>query len=278
MKTLLKRNVKLYFRDKASLFFSMLSIIIIIALFALFLGQGNWGSNEIRDTWLMAGVLAVASITTSIGVFEVVISDRLNKVAKGFYASPVKRSHITAAYVLSPFIVGVLMTTATAIGFGIFILATGGYLPNAIGILQLFGMILLSNITGTAIIGFIVSLIKSTGAWNTIGTIIGTLSGFLMGVYMPIGNLPNPVQNIMILFPPFHSAMLFRQILMDTPLQSAYTASYGTLDTHELSRILGSTFSFGDFEITPLISILFLLASGAFFFWLSVMKMKKLER
>lgn len=277
MKTLIKRNIKLYFRDKTNLFFSMLSILIIIVLFALFLGQGNWGSAEIRDSWLMAGVLAVASITTSIGSFEIVISDRLNKIAKGFYASPVKRSHITAAYIISPFIAGVMMTTLTAIGFGAYIIATGGNMPNAIGILQLMGLILLSNITGTAILGFFISLINSTGAWNTIGTIIGTLSGFLMGVYMPIGNLPNAVQTIMVLFPPFHSAMLFRQLLMVKPLEAAYYATLGELDVLGIKEILGVSFSFGDFEITPIMSVLYLVVAGSVFFGLSVMKMRNLK-
>ena len=278
MKTLIKRNTILYFRDKASLFFSMLSILIIIALFALFLGQGNWGSSEVRDSWLMAGVLAVASITTSIGAFEVVISDRLDKVAKGFYASPVKRSHITAAYIISPFIAGVMMTVLTAIGFGAYIVATGGDLPDVVGIFQLLGLIFLSNITGTAILGFIISFINSSGAWNTIGTIIGTLSGFLMGVYMPIGNLPNAVQNVMVLFPPFHSAMLFRQILMEKPLEAAYIATSGEIDIAGIQEVLGAIFSFGDFVVTPLMSVAYLVISGLLFFCGSVVRMRRLDR
>lgn len=268
----------LYFRDKASLFFSMLSIAIIIALFAVFLGQGDWGTTEIRDSWLMAGVLAVASITTSIGAFEIVISDRINKTAKGFYASPVKRSHITASYILSPFIAGVLMTTLTAIGFGLYIVATGGVMPVAVGVLQIAGLIILSNITGTAIFGFVISFVKSSGAWNTIGTIIGTLSGFLMGIYMPIGNLPNAIQNVMVVFPPFHSAMLFRQILMSKPLDAAYQATSGEIDIEEIKEILGVTFSFGDFIITPAMSVLYLVIAGLLFYGLSVMKMRNPDR
>jgi len=278
MRALIKRNIKLYFRDKSALFFSMLSILIIIALFALFLGQGDWGTDEIRDSWLMAGVLAVASITTSIGSFEAVISDKLKKVAKGFYASPVKRSHITTAYVISPFITGVMMTTLTAIGFGAYIVITGGYMPSALGLLQLVGLILLSNITGTAILGFLISFIKSTGAWNTLGTIIGTLSGFLMGVYIPIGILPNAVQTVMVIFPPFHSAMLFRQVLMEKPLGSAYTAAAGGFDVEYMQELLGASFSFGDFEITPIISVLYLIVTGLLLFGLSVVKSRKLKK
>jgi len=278
MKTLIKRNVLLYFRDKTNIFFSMLAVLIIIVLFALFLRLGNWGSTEIRDTWLMAGVLSVAAITTSMGAFEIVISDRINKTAKGFYASPVSRGKITAAYIISPFIAGTIMTAVTAIGFGIYIVATGGEMPGAVGLIQLAGLILLSNITGTAILCLIVSLIKSMSAWNTIGTIIGTLSGFLMGVYAPMGILPNAVQTAMVLFPPFHSAMLFRQILMERPIQAAYLATHGELDTAHIKEIWGVTYSFGDFGVTPIMSVCYLVAAGVLFFGISVVNMRRLER
>lgn len=39
MSEMVKRNLKIYFRDKASVFFSMLSVIIIFALYILFIGD-----------------------------------------------------------------------------------------------------------------------------------------------------------------------------------------------------------------------------------------------
>jgi len=277
MKTLIKRNLMLYFRDKAGVFFSMLSILIIIALYALFL-SGGFGDPLILDSWLMSGILAVAAITTSIGALEIIMSDKINKVAKGFYAAPVKRSHITAAYIISPFVVGVIMTTLTAIGFSIYIIARGGQMPGLVGLLQLVGVILLANITGTAILCFIVSRIKSMNVWGTVGSIIGVLSGFLMGVYMPIGQLPTAVQYAMVAFPPFHAAMLFRQILMGYAFDTLYAEGASRADIAAASDLLGATFSFGDFTITPLMSVLYLAVAGVVFFGLSVMKMRKLGR
>jgi multidrug/hemolysin transport system permease protein len=275
MKSMVKRNIMLYFRDKANVFFSMLSVLIIIALFAVFLGQGDWGSDEIRDSWLMAGVLAVATVTTALGAFSTMVEDKVDKIAKGFYASPVKRSHITAAYIISPFVVSVIMTTITAIGFGIYIVATGGDMPGVAGLLQLMGLILLSSITSTAIVCFVVSLIKTNSAFVTISTIVGTLSGFLMGIYIPIGILPNAVQNVIMLFPPSHAASLFRRILMDIPLNTAFGDAAGSYELAELRENLGVVFSFGDFEITTVMSIVFLLGTATLFFSLSVMSMRK---
>jgi multidrug/hemolysin transport system permease protein len=60
---LTKRHLKLFFRDKASVFFSLLSVIIIIALYVLFLGDMISGSmadtpgfRYVMDSWIMAGI------------------------------------------------------------------------------------------------------------------------------------------------------------------------------------------------------------------------------
>jgi len=290
MNSMVNRNIKLFFRDRANVFFSMLSVLIIITLFALFLGGGNWGSDEIRDSWLMAGVLAVATVTTSLGAFSTMVEDRATKIGKGFYASPIKRSHITASYIISPFIVGVLMTTITAIGFGAYLIITGNEMLTFIRLLQLVGLILLSGISGTALMCFIVSLVKTVNAYSTITAIIGTLAGFLMGIYMPIGNLPTAVQYMIMLFPPAHAAKLFRQILMERPMELAYEASrvyelyegqYALaeyLDLPRLKEVLGVVFRFGNFEITPIMSIIFLVVTTILFFGLSMVTLRKTGR
>ena len=278
MKSMVKRNIKLYFRDKTNMFFSMLSVVIIIALFALFLGQGNWGSDEIRDSWLMAGVLAVATVTTALGAFSIMVEDKVGKITKGFYASPIKRSHIAAAYIISPFVVSVIMTMITAIAFGLYIVATSGDMPDIMGLLQLIGLILLSSINATAIVCFMVSFLKTNSAYGTVSTIVGTLAGFLMGIYIPIGDLPGAMQTVIMLFPPAHAAMLFRRILMEKPLEAAFESTAGALDLTAIQETLGVAFSFGTFEVTPIMSIVFLAASAILFFGLSVMNIRKAGR
>ena len=83
MEILLKRNIKLYFRDKINLLFSLLAVFIILALYIIFLGN-IWGTDEIRSlpradvlkySWLASGILAVATVTTSMGAFAVIVDD-----------------------------------------------------------------------------------------------------------------------------------------------------------------------------------------------------------
>jgi len=60
---LARRNLTVFFRDKAAVFFSLLSALIIFGLYIFFLGD-LWTSNlesivngqEIMDSWLIAGL------------------------------------------------------------------------------------------------------------------------------------------------------------------------------------------------------------------------------
>ncbi|HKL94140.1 MAG TPA: ABC transporter permease, partial [Clostridia bacterium] len=76
------RNFKLFFKDKASVFFSLMSVLIIIGLYALFLGD-VWtsglafdGARDIMDNWIVAGLLAVTSITTTMGAYGTMVEDK----------------------------------------------------------------------------------------------------------------------------------------------------------------------------------------------------------
>jgi multidrug/hemolysin transport system permease protein len=89
----------------------------------VFLGN-VWLTDDLRDiknpevlmdSWLVAGLLAVASLTTAMGAFGVMIDDKVKKIYKDFHASPIKRSAITGGYIGSAFLIGVIMSFVTVI-------------------------------------------------------------------------------------------------------------------------------------------------------------------
>ena len=96
-----------------------------------------------------------------------------------------------------------------------------------------------------------------------------------MGIYMPIGNLPSPIQTVIMLFPPSHAAKLYRRILMERPLEAVMTAAPDAMDWYGLKETLGVVFRLGDTEITPIMSIIFMTVSAVVFFGLSVMNIRK---
>ena len=92
----ISRILKLYFRDKTAVFFSLLSSFIIIGLYILFLGDTYTsefnhitGVRQLMDLWLMAGLLATSSVSTTIAVFGIMINDRVKKIYKDFYCTPI---------------------------------------------------------------------------------------------------------------------------------------------------------------------------------------------
>ncbi|MCL2321009.1 MAG: ABC transporter permease, partial [Oscillospiraceae bacterium] len=98
MISLVKRNIKVFFRDRTSVFFSLLSVIIVILLYALFLGKSLKSSVQnishvdfLMDSWVMAGMITVTSVTSTLGAFGVMVMDNNRKISKDFYSSPLKR-------------------------------------------------------------------------------------------------------------------------------------------------------------------------------------------
>ena len=279
MTTFMNRNLKVFFRDRAAVFFSLLAVFIIIGLYALFLGD-VWsndmgelpGTRQLMDSWLIAGLLAVTSVTTTLGAFGILVDDRIKKIDKDFYAAPVKRSSITAGYLLSVFMISVIMSLVTLVLAEIYVLLNGGALLGIAAAGKVLGLILLSCLSNTAMMCFVVSFFKSQNAFATASTVIGTLIGFLAGVYLPVGQLPAAVQTIVKMFPPSHAAALFRQVIMAGPLD----ASFAGIPVQYLDAFrenMGVTFHFGEFAVTPWISVAFILAVAAVFYGLSLMNM-----
>lgn len=270
------RNLKLFFRDKSTVFFSLLAVFIIIGLYVLFLGDTiAKDMTEIKDarflmdSWIMGGLLAVTSVTTTMGAFGTMVEDRANGNAKDFYASPLKRYQIAGGYVISSFMVGMIMCVITFILAEIYIIANGGELLPMLGIIKVLGLILLSVLSSSAMIFLLVSFFSSTNAFATGSTVIGTLIGFLTGIYIPIGNLPDAVQLVVKIFPVTHAGVLFRQVFMEEPLETAFGHLPETVG-ESFKEELGVIIKFGDEALQAGTHILVLIGVTLLFFGLAV--------
>lgn len=276
------RNFKLYFRDKAGVLFSLLSVVIIIVLYAVFLGD-VWLNDSMKNlpdtdvlmnTWLVSGLLAVTSVTTTMGAFSTMIDDKIKKINKDFYSSPLKRAHITGGYLFSTFLVGVIMMIATLIAAQIYLVAKGGAFFSLAALVKIFCLILFSTLANTSMVCFIVSFFKTHSAFSAASTILGTLIGFLTGIYLPIGSLSEGVQTVIKFFPPSHSAALFKQVIMETAMEHSFEGiPVQYLD--EFKEYMGVTFRIGDYVITPLISIIVLIVTSVIFYGLALFNMSR---
>ena len=280
-----RRNIKLFFRDRAGVFFSLLAVMITFSLYVLFLGnimlgdalKALPGADSTTTSWLAAGLMTTASLTTSLGAIGVMIDDKIRKAEKDFKSSPIPRRSLTGGYLLSTLVVGVLMTTVTFLLSEIYVIANGGSLLPFLDILKILGLIVLSVLTSTSIVTFIVSFFKSHSAFMAASTVVGTLIGFLTGVYIPVGELPEAVQTVVRAFPLTHAASLFRQVLMEAPMAEMFTDAPSQI-IYDFQTEMGVVLKFGSYEVTPLVSVLTLIITAVVFFSLTLINMSRLKR
>ena len=282
---LIKRNLQLFFRDKANVFFSLMSVFIIIGLYALFMGdimaqnlqvQLPFESDLIKAAIggiMLGGMVAVTSVTTCNGAIAISIKDK-ESAAHDFLTSPISRARIALSYVAANTLIGLFMTTAALILCVVYLVLIGGSLPQWDTWLLLLGTTLLSVLCANSMMYFVSLFIKSRNAYSSFSTITGTLIGFLMGIYLPIGQLPSSVGWLIRLFPMSHAASMYRELLAGNDLQTLfYGAPAGTLQG--VREFFGVFFQIGPHETTLLTSALFLGATTLVFTLLSIWKLSK---
>ena len=280
----MKRNLLVFFKDKASVFFSLLSVFIIIGMYALFLGdvwtsgmQDITGARNIMDCWIVAGLIAVTSVTTTMGAFGTMVEDKSKKIIKDIRSSPMPRVNIAGGYILSAFVIGVIMCVVALVLCQLYLVSEGGAVFTGIQLVKIFGLILLSTFSNTALVLFFVSFFQSNNAFSIASTIIGTVIGFLTGIYIPIGQLPEGVQTVIKVFPPSHSALLLRQVIMEDAIKTVFAGAPASAIS-DFKEMLGVTFQVGGKAVEPLTSILILIVSGFFFLGLSMLSLSRKKR
>ncbi|MEA5145909.1 MAG: ABC transporter permease [Candidatus Limiplasma sp.] len=284
MKALLIRNLKVYFRDKASVFFSLLGVLIIFMLYLLFLGDvwisnlpGVPGARALMDSWIISGLLAVTSVTTVMGAFGTMVDDRAHKIIKDFDASPVSRSKIVAGYELSSFVVGTVMSLFALVLGELYIVARGGLWLSPAAMLTVVGLILLSALCNTALVSFVISFFKSQNAFSTASSLLGTLVGFLTGIYMPVGMMPDAVQVLIKVFPVSHAALLLRQTIMAVPLTQTFAGAPEAM-RQSFESEMGIVFQWGGSPMSAATSLGILIGASLLFYGLSILQFSRKSR
>ncbi|WP_342759229.1 ABC transporter permease [Kineothrix sedimenti] len=278
------RNLKLYFRDKAAVFFSMLAILIEIGLYVLFLGD-VWteevsmfdGAREMMDNWVMAGVLATTGVTTSLVILGNIVIDKEYRKIKDFIAAPVKNSKLLMGYWLASYIIGMVMSLITLVIAQVYIVLDGGSLIKPEACLALILLLFITNLMSTALMLLFVMCFKTNSAFSAANTILGTLIGFLTGIYLPIGMYPEGVQWIIRLFPVSHAASLFRRIMMGDVMETSFEGIPADI-VMDIKEQFGVVYKFGDEVMTFAGSMGFIIATTAVCYLLAFFLMRKKQK
>lgn len=268
--SLTKRNILLFYRDRSAVFFSFLGAIIILALYVLFLrenylsGMGsNPGATAVVDGWMMAGVVAVTSVTTA-GVFlQCMVNDRSTSITDDFLSSPMKPAVFTMGYILSTFLVSLLMSLTVMALALVYLFSNGAAIPAG-NMLLAAGVLLPSVLSASGIMFFLATFIRTEAAYGGFNTVVGTMMGFVTGTYIPVGFLPESVQNVVGSLPASHAAMIFRDLFGGDGIDAMFFGD--TAAANVFRDAMGFNLYVGGFRIEPWMGIAVMLITAVVFF------------
>ncbi len=128
---------------------------------------------------------------------------------------------------------------------------------------------MLNSLVYSAVMYFFASLIKTEGAWSGFGIVVGTLVGFLGGIYFPIGSLSDSVANVVKCFPVIYGTSLYRKVMMDS-LETSFFEGTPDVIREIFDEEMGITLTFYEKSLSMSEQAVILLSIGALFALLSI--------
>ncbi len=222
---LIRRDCKMYFKDKGIFFTSLITPIILLVLYATFL------ANVYRDLFLSAfpanvpvpddllnatvggqlisSLLAVCTITVAFCSNMLMVQDKVTGARKDMLVTPVNRSTVALGYYISTAI-STLIICLAATGIGFVYLASIGWYLTVSDVLYILLDVFLLVMFGTALSSVINFFLSSQGQISAVGSIVSAGYGFICGAYMPISQFGSGLQKVLSFLPGTYGTALLR--------------------------------------------------------------------
>lgn len=226
---LIKRNCKLFFKDKGMFFTSLITPLILLVLYATFLAnvykesfmsalpEGFVDTENIIDKTvagqLFSSLLAVCCITVAFCSNMLMVQDKVNGVRKDLTVTPVKGSVLALSYYISTAFSTLIVCFGAAAACFIYIANIGWYL-SAEDVLLILGDIFLLVMFGTALSSIVNSFLTSQGQISAVGTVVSAGYGFICGAYMPISQFGEGLQKVLSFLPGTYGTSLLKNHAM----------------------------------------------------------------
>lgn len=273
---LVSRNLRLFFRDPLNVFFSLLGALIVFLLYTLFLSNVQTASitqsspeadvelvRGFVDSWMFAGIVALSTMTTPLGALSSFVDDAATGRFRDFLVSPIRRSQLVLGYLLSAVVIGVLLTLAVLVVALVYLWALSGVVLGVPEVLRSILWVVLSTLGFASLWAFIISFIRSNGAFSALSTIVGTVVGFVAGAYIAVGLFPEAVRSTISALPFAQSAMLLRQEFTTGPLDELLGGHEPAIA--ELQEFFGIRLSVGAWDIPDWFPIAMLVGMAVLF-------------
>ena len=227
---LIRRDMKLYFKDKGMFFSSLITPILLLVLYTTFLKKVFDDSfrsaleaagatvadsvlNGVVGGQLISSLLAVSCVTVAFCSNLLMIKDKTSGARHDLTISPVRPSTMAMGYYLASLLSTLIITfTAAAVCLGY--LACVGWYLTAGDVLGLLLDVFLLTMFGTALSSCINFWLTTDGQASAVGTIVSAGYGFSCGAYMPISNFGTGLQRVLSFLPGTYGTSLLRNHAM----------------------------------------------------------------
>lgn len=273
---LIKRNVKMFFKDKGMFFTAFITPAILLVLYATFL------KNVFRDSFtaqlqdigavseklldslvasqLISSLLAVSCVTVAFCSNFLMVQDKANGTVKDLKISPIKSSTLSISYYLAT-IVSTLAICLFATAICLVYIAIVGFYMSITDTLFLLLDILLIVLFGTALSSVINFFLSSQGQISAVGTIVSAGYGFICGAYMPISSFSSGLQNAIAFLPGTYGTSLLRNHTMQGVLSEMQNEGIPSDAIDKFKDALDCNLYFFDNKVD--VSIMYLVLIGS---------------
>lgn len=225
---MIKRNIKLFFKDKGMFFASLITPIILLVLYITFLGDVYKDSFEMSFASfgtsiklpeslvdgtvggeLLSSLLAVCCITVSFCSNFLMVSDKVTGSRNDLTVSPIKSSTLSISYYIATVLVTLIVCIIAAIACFIYLSIVGWYI-SILDTVLIFIDVFILVMFGTALSSIINVFLSTQGQISAIGTIVSAGYGFICGAYMPISQFGEGLQKALSFLPGTYGTSLIR--------------------------------------------------------------------
>ena len=223
---LIRRNTKLYFKDKGMFFASLITPVILLVLYGTFL------SNVYEESFLSAleaagatvpdkliggcvggelvsSLLAVSCVTVAFCSNLLMVQDKITGARQDLTIAPMKPSTLALSYYLST-LLSTLLICFVATGICLGYLAYVGWYLTAGDVASLLLDVVLLVLFGTALSSCVNFFLSTNGQASAVGTTISAGYGFICGAYMPISQFSDGLQKVISFLPGTYGTSLLR--------------------------------------------------------------------
>ena len=227
---LFKRNTKLFFKDKGLFFTSLITPLILLVLYSVFLGKVYKDSflmavpegitiedslmNGLVGGQLLSSLLAVCCVTVAFCSNLLMVQDKSSGAYKDLTVSPVKSGTLSLAYYLSCAF-STFVVCFVALIAGLFYLYVTGWYMTLSHILVLVGDVIIMVLFGTSLSSLVICKLTTQGQASAVGSVVSSVYGFICGAYMPISCFPAGLQKVLGFLPGTYGTSLLRNHCLD---------------------------------------------------------------